>query len=159
MDPVLALSLVLTLVASTTALGLWWRARTGRVVTVATDAKSRGHQVSPADLASTASFGERATLLQFSTEFCARCPAARVLLAQIASEHLGVSHLDVDLTHRADLARRFDILQTPTTFILDATGLVRARVGGAPHSRVVSAHLETIAGFGAADGNRHVTAA
>src|SRR4051794_11895309 len=92
----------LALVAAASALGIWLRRRDGRVQT--TDATTR---VSPADVATTQPFGEHATLLQFSTEFCARCPQTRTLLGALAEERPGVRHLDIDLTHRPDIARRF----------------------------------------------------
>ena len=63
--------------------------------------------------------GDRATLLQFSTEMCSRCPGVHRTLGAIAEEREGVLHLDVDLTHRPDIAKHFHVLQTPTTLILD----------------------------------------
>lgn len=91
-------------------------------------------------------FGERATLLQFSTELCARCPGTRRLLADVAAGNDGVRHLDVDLTHRPDLARRFGVLQTPTVLVLDGAGVPRTRIGGPPQRGTVDAELERIGG-------------
>src|SRR6478735_9071775 len=90
----------LALVAAATALGVWLRRRDGRVQQ--TDAATR---VRPWDVATTEDFGEEATLLQFSTEFCARCPQTRALLGTVAAERPGVRHVDIDLTHRPDIAR------------------------------------------------------
>lgn len=100
--------------------------------------------ITPTDVATQAPFGTHATLLQFSTELCARCPGTRKLLADVADSHPGVTHLDVDLTHRADLANRFSILQTPTTLILDGRGRVSARVGGVPNHARISQHLDDL---------------
>ncbi|OCG73850.1 thioredoxin family protein [Microbacterium sediminis] len=91
-------------------------------------------------------FGERATLLQFSTEVCAKCPATRRLLADVAASRPGVRHVDVDLTHRPDLARRFRVLQTPTVLVLDGAGAPHARIGGAPPRATVIAELDRIGG-------------
>ncbi|KQQ95600.1 hypothetical protein ASF62_03585 [Leifsonia sp. Leaf325] len=172
MQWILALAAALALVAATTALGFWLRSRDGRItVTHAADEASAAGAtpssagssstaapastlasppaaliVTPADVDSDEQFGENATLLQFSTEFCSRCPQTRVVLGAIAGEHVGVRHLDVDLTHRPDIARRYNVLQTPTTLILDGRGTVRARVGGAPDRRAVSDRLTTIIG-------------
>ena len=55
-----------------------------------------------------------------------------------------MSHVDVDVTRRADIASRFNLLQSPTTFILDARGVVRARIGGAPRRAELAAELERI---------------
>ena len=88
--------------------------------------------------------GEQATLLQFSTEMCSRCPGVHRTLAALASEHEGVRHLDVDLTHRPDIARHFQVMQTPTTLILDRSGVVRSRIGGAPRRDLLTAELTRI---------------
>ncbi|TFC54939.1 MULTISPECIES: thioredoxin family protein [unclassified Cryobacterium] len=146
MNPAAALLVLVLLVALTTALGLVWRRRQGQL-TSSTDSVDA---VTAAQLGLTVSntpmvFGAEATLLQFSTEFCARCPGTSVLLGQVADARTGVRHVEVDLTHRADLARRFKVLQTPTTLVLDRAGRVRARVGGVPNRAALHAHLDDLA--------------
>jgi hypothetical protein len=42
------------------------------------------------------------------------------------------------------LASKFHIMQTPTTFILDSSGTVRARIGGAPKPADIRAELDRI---------------
>ncbi|MEN2737882.1 thioredoxin family protein [Microbacterium sp. X-17] len=86
-------------------------------------------------------FGRSATLVQFSTEMCAKCPGVRRTLTAVADAHDGVRHVDVDLTHRPDIARDFGILQTPTTLILDGRGVIRTRLGGALRRDVVETEL------------------
>lgn len=140
MNPLTALAVVLALVAGATALGVAWRSRQGRIAPVA------GVVLTPTDVASDVPFGDTATLLQFSTELCARCPGTARLLSSVAGSRPGVAHLDVDLTHRADLANRFAILQTPTTLILDGSGRVRARIGGVPHRAGIARHLDDLTG-------------
>ena len=141
-----ALGILLGLVAVATAGGLVWRATTGR------SRAARGDQVlAPADV-DVAAFGDRATLLQFSTEFCAPCRSTARVLGSIAEDADGVRHLEVDLTDRPDLADRFRILQTPTTLVLDGTGAVRARIGGAARADDVRTTLHRILG------SDHVTA-
>jgi len=145
MNPVTALLVLLALVAATAGLGWAWRRRQGRVRTVASTPDTvTADQLGVAG-ADAASFGQQATLLQFSTEFCSRCPGTANLLRQVADARSGVTHLDVDLTHRADLAARFNILQTPTTLVLDGAGHVRARVGGVPDRTALYAHLDVLA--------------
>ncbi|MCU1447629.1 thioredoxin family protein [Cryobacterium sp.] len=143
MHPAAALLVIVLLVAGASALGLLWRRRQGRLT--AGSGLGAAEQVSAAQLGSDEPLGRQATLLQFSTEFCSRCPGTAVLLRTIADARSGVSHLDVDLTHRADLARRFNILQTPTTLVLDGAGRVRARVGGVPNRAALHAHLDDLA--------------
>ncbi|GAB2839978.1 TlpA family protein disulfide reductase [Microbacterium insulae] len=93
--------------------------------------------------------GETATLLQFSTELCARCPGVHRTLSAIADAHEGVRHLDVDLTHRPDIARHFHVLQTPTTLVLDRDGVVRTRFGGTPSRDVLELELQRLTAEGA----------
>ncbi|MWV60243.1 hypothetical protein GRS92_15530 [Rathayibacter sp. VKM Ac-2754] len=88
--------------------------------------------------------GGVATVVQFSTEFCTRCPAVHRMLADISRQRPGVVHLDVDLTHRADLADRFHVRQTPTLLVLDADGVPRTRIGGAPTRGVVLDELDRL---------------
>jgi thiol-disulfide isomerase/thioredoxin len=85
--------------------------------------------------------GEAATLLQFSTEMCTRCPGVHRMLSAVAADFEGVRHLNVDLTHRPDIARHFHVLQTPTTLILDRHGAVQSRIGGVPGRDVLELEL------------------
>lgn len=135
-----AILVVLGLIAVSTVLGVIWKRRTGRVASTAGDAQI----VRPADVGAQQPFGERATLLQFSTEFCAYCPATRRVLGAIAERTDGVAHVDVDLTHSPELAQRFRVLQTPTTLLLDERGAVRGRIGGAPRRDELEASLASI---------------
>lgn len=90
--------------------------------------------------------GARATLVQFSSEMCAHCATVHRTLAEIAEGTDGVMHLDVDLTRRPDLARRFHVLQTPTTLILDADGVTQTRFGGPPRRDVLELELARVTG-------------
>ncbi|MDF2578855.1 MAG: thiol reductase thioredoxin [Microbacterium sp.] len=85
--------------------------------------------------------GRTATLLQFSTETCHRCPAVHRTLAEMARDSDDIVHLDVDVTDRPDIARRFQISQTPTTLVLDGRGVVRTRFGGVPRRDVVQLEI------------------
>ena len=66
--------------------------------------------------------GERATLLQFSSAFCAPCRATRRILADVAGVVPGVTHVEIDAEHHLALVRRIGVLRTPTTLVLDAAG-------------------------------------
>lgn len=90
------------------------------------------------------SLGSEATLLQFSTEMCSRCPGVHRTLAAIADDRAGVAHLDVDLTHRPDIAKHFHVLQTPTTLILDRDGMIQTRFGGTPSRSAVELELARV---------------
>ncbi|MDT0186240.1 thioredoxin family protein [Microbacterium sp. ARD31] len=90
--------------------------------------------------------GESATLLQFSTEMCAKCPGVHRLLSTVADGREGVRHLDIDVTHRPDIARHFHVLQTPTTLMLDRHGVVQTRFGGVPTRDVLELELTRLTG-------------
>ena len=139
MSPVVIVGILVGLVAFTTVLGLVWKARTGRVRTIRSGAVGGNIVYLPE-----VPLDGNATLLQFSTEVCAPCVPTRRVLGQIAESTAGVNHVDFDLTHRPDVAAQFNVLQTPTTLILDRTGAIRARIGGAPRRADVVAALETI---------------
>jgi thiol-disulfide isomerase/thioredoxin len=139
MDPI-AIALTLAgLVALATALGLAWKSTQGRVRH--TDGRTI---VRAADVPGVRRFARGATLLQFSTEVCAPCVATRSVLGDVAGSRTGVAHIDLDVTHRPDLASRFHVMQTPTTLILDRRGVVRARIGGAPRRDALVAELDRI---------------
>lgn len=131
--PLLAAAVLLLLA---TTIGATWRVLDGRA------RRGSGTIVDPDDVGlARAAFGEVATLLQFSTETCARCPATRRLLTEVARSQPGVHHVEVDLTHRIDLASRFGVLATPTTLVLDRRRRVHSRIVGAPRPEAVAAAL------------------
>lgn len=85
--------------------------------------------------------GERATLLQFSSAFCAPCRATRRVLAEVAAAVPGVVHVEVDAEHHLELVRRLGVTRTPTTLVLDADGREVSRASGAPKRDEVMATL------------------
>ena len=136
MSPTLALALAVGLVVLTGAAGLVIRARDGR-------RRSGGRlRFDPRD--ADAALGARATLVQFSAETCARCPQVRRVLTSYAAEDDTLAHVEVDLTHRPDLSSRYRVLQTPTTFVVDGTGAVRARFHGVPQPRALTEALASV---------------
>jgi len=89
--------------------------------------------------------GERATLLQFSTAFCAPCRATRRVLADVADAVPGVTHVEVDAEQHLDAVRALGVTRTPTTLVLDAAGREVARAGGAPRKEQVLTALAAAA--------------
>lgn len=88
--------------------------------------------------------GERATLVQFSSAFCAPCRATRRILGEVAEIVPGVVHLEVDAEHHLDLVRRLDILRTPTTLVIDGAGNEIARATGAPRKEQVLSAISAV---------------
>jgi thiol-disulfide isomerase/thioredoxin len=87
--------------------------------------------------------GERATLLQFSSAFCAPCRATRRTLADVADVVPGVVHVEVDAEQHLDLVRALGVLRTPTTLVLDGAGRELTRATGAPRRAQVLGALES----------------
>jgi thiol-disulfide isomerase/thioredoxin len=140
MDWLPALLAVVALPAGAAAVGLAWRSRTGRVRPAHDDGATRDLGLAPDAL------GDAATLVQFSTTYCSRCPSTARQLESIAHDYAGVRHVEVDLTHRPEVADRFHVLQTPTTLILDARGALTARIAGVPRAHDVRDRLDELTG-------------
>ena len=132
------LVLLAVVVVAATAYGLWHRASSGRMRTTrATDVQEPAF--GEADLGGP--LGERATLVQFSSAFCAPCRATRRVLDQAASQVEGVRHVEIDAESNLDLVRRLDVRKTPTVFVLDSRGAVVRRAVGQPRMPDVVAAL------------------
>ncbi len=87
--------------------------------------------------------GRQATLVQFSTAFCAPCRPTRQILAQVAGMADGVTHVEIDAAARLDLVRRLRINSTPTVLVLGPDGGVVKRAVGLPRKADVIAALGT----------------
>jgi thiol-disulfide isomerase/thioredoxin len=85
--------------------------------------------------------GQRATLVQFSSAFCAPCRATRVILAEVAGATDGVTHVEIDAESHLDLVRRLDIRRTPTVLVLGPDGRITTRASGQPKKADVIAAL------------------
>jgi len=90
--------------------------------------------------------GTRATLLQFSSAFCAPCRATRQLLADVAGRSDGVAHVEIDVAARADLVRQLDIRRTPTVFVLGPRGQIAGRASGLPRRSEITGALAQATG-------------
>jgi thiol-disulfide isomerase/thioredoxin len=88
--------------------------------------------------------GRQATLVQFSTAFCAPCRPTRQILAQVADMADGVRHVEVDAAARLDLVRRLRISSTPTVLVLDPRGAIVKRASGLPRKADVIAALGAV---------------
>ncbi len=160
-----AVVLVVVLIAAA-AFGLYRRATDGRMRTTSTPAAAPAAVELPADTEGSqhvpgtghggghahggdrmdagdlgVELGSRATLVQFSSAFCAPCRSTRVVLEEVVGMVDGVTHVEVDAESHLDLVRRLDVRRTPTVLVLDSTGLVRVRAAGAPRKADVIAAL------------------
>jgi thiol-disulfide isomerase/thioredoxin len=152
--------LVVVLVAASAA-GFGLRARSGRFqgqrstpISARTDpgdsgqAADRGPALTAADLG--APLGERATLVQFSTEFCTYCGPTRQLLAEVAGARPGIAFVEIDAADRMDLTRRLRVMATPTVLVLDADGTIERRSSGQQRKSDVLAAVGAVLGEDAA---------
>ena len=137
------IALIATLVLVVLVAGAWWRFSTGRAKLVRS-----GEIVDLGKLKATeggkpiTSFGKKVTPLQFSTEFCSICVQTAKLYKNLEKTTPGLKHIEVDVTDRMDLAAHFNLMQTPTTLILNKHVKLMARIGGAPRENEIAAEIE-----------------
>lgn len=105
-------------------------------------AAAGGRRVTTAEIGQP--LGERATLLQFSSAFCAPCRATRRVLAEVADMTEGIAHVEIDAESHLDLVRELGILRTPTVLVLAADGRIVRRASGQPRK------VDVIGALGAA---------
>jgi thiol-disulfide isomerase/thioredoxin len=122
--------------AVASAYGVLHRKRSGRVRVRGRD---DGKRLGPAELGG--ELGERATLVQFSSAFCAPCRATRRVLGEVADMVPGVTHVEIDAEAHLGLVRDLEILKTPTVLVLDADGRIVRRATGQPRKADVIAAL------------------
>jgi thiol-disulfide isomerase/thioredoxin len=142
--------LLVALVAAT-AFGLYRAARDGRFRGTR-EVRAASDVPAPEEAATSvldgsglaADLGDRATLLQFSSAFCAPCRVTRRVLGEVAQVVPGVAHVEVDAEQHLDLVRRLGVLRTPTTLVLDAHGREVSRAAGAPKRDEVMATLARV---------------
>ena len=144
------IAVVVVLVVASTA-GFAMRLRQGRFSkSVRTDAadsarsSASGPVLTAADLG--APLGQRGTLVQFSTEFCAYCGPTRELLTEVARTRDGLAFVEVNADDRMDLARRLRVLTTPTVLVLAADGMIAGRAAGRPRRSDVLAAVGSVLG-------------
>lgn len=140
MTPPVALAAVLALLALASVLGAFLKRRGGRVREV-----DSGARIDPVDFGAT-EFGADGSVVQFSTEYCARCPGVRRQLSELVRDRAALTFLHVDVTDDPGLARKYGLLQTPTVLLIDGSGAPRAHLSG-PLSRATLTHaLENFTG-------------
>lgn len=146
--PVVEVVVLVAVLLGASAFGVWRLRTDGRVTggrrndLPRDDGANADDRLTTADLG--APLGERATLLQFSSAFCAPCRSTRQVLGSVAEAVPGVSHVEVDAEAHLDLVRRLDIRRTPTTLVLDRTGQEVRRAAGVPRNDDVVAALSEV---------------
>ncbi|GAA2627551.1 TlpA family protein disulfide reductase [Paractinoplanes durhamensis] len=108
------------------------REEPGVVEAAARDASAAGESLDQGLLDRLGIGPAQATLLQFSSAFCAPCRAVRRISGEVAELLPGVQHVEVDAESHLAEVRELNIWRTPTLLILDAGGQVVKRATGVP---------------------------
>jgi thiol-disulfide isomerase/thioredoxin len=132
------LPLVIVLVLAS-AYGFWWKRSRGAI---RSNKAIPGHQLTAAKLGE--ALGSRATMVQFSSAFCAPCRATHLLLAQMVLTMDDVKHIHIDAESHLELVRELDIRSTPTTLFINKDGVEVGRAAGTPKREQVLAALSNI---------------
>jgi len=119
-----SLSLLVLILLISTLVGLLYRRKNGVI------RKKRRLHIAEAEFAGI--YGERVTILQFSTTFCSQCRAAKSLISDVVKDQKDISYLEIDAESNLALVRKVDVRSTPTTIFLDKGGFEIARATGAP---------------------------
>ncbi|HEY7272955.1 MAG TPA: thioredoxin family protein [Actinoplanes sp.] len=132
MDPV-GLGVAAAVLVLGLAIGVWWRSTGGRLRAARPDTGAGDpDRIEPALLTALGAEPAAATLLQFSSAFCAPCRAVRRVSADVAALLPGVRHVEVDAEAHMDAVRALNVWRTPTLFVLDAGGRIVQRATGVP---------------------------
>ena len=129
----------LIVLAIASAYGVWWKKSRGAI---RTNKSEPGHRMN-ADLLGE-DLGSRATMVQFSSAFCAPCKATHALLSQMVIAMDDVKHIHIDAESHLELVRQLDIRSTPTTIFLNREGIEVGRAAGTPKREQVLAALNAI---------------
>ena len=125
--------------AIASAYGLWYQRSRGAIRTVKA---VPGHRLGAEVLGE--ALGSRATMVQFSSAFCAPCRATHTLLSQMVTAMADVKHVHIDAESHLELVRQLDIRSTPTTLFLNSEGVEVGRAAGTPKREQVLAALNAI---------------
>jgi thiol-disulfide isomerase/thioredoxin len=88
--------------------------------------------------------GARATMVQFSSDFCTPCRATKVVLEDMVKTMTDVRYAHIDAESHLELVRELNILSTPTTLFLNGAGVEVGRAMGTPKRAQVHAALAAI---------------
>jgi len=116
--------LLVFVLISASGIGIYYQRRNGVIK------RKKRLRLSPTELGS--GYGDRATIVQFSTTFCSSCRAAKALIKDVVKDQSDIAYLEIDAESNLELVRKVDIKSTPTTLFLDKDGFEIARATGAP---------------------------
>jgi len=129
---------ILVVIGAATAYGLWYQKSRGKIQSKEIPSKALTSAIIGGEL------GSRVTLVQFSSAFCTPCRATRTLLESVVNDLGDVRHVEIDAETNLELVRKLDIRSTPTTLILNSSGVEVGRAVGAPKRDQVLAAIAAI---------------
>jgi thiol-disulfide isomerase/thioredoxin len=132
MNNILLLVLILLIALS---LGFWLKVSQGSIKS------AKPHKNFASEFSKFGSLGNAATLIQFSTDFCANCPGSKRMMKEIATNTLGVKFIEIDAQNNIGLTKQLNVLSTPTILIVDSQGEELARVSGKPQKKSIENFL------------------
>jgi thiol-disulfide isomerase/thioredoxin len=121
---------LVAVLALATAFGLWRRRVDGKFNETKATSVAKEQHLTAGQLGQP--LGDVATLVEFSSAFCAPCRATRKVLDRVVDDVHGIALIEIDAEQRLDLTRQFGVMRTPTVLILDSEGVVRHRAAGQP---------------------------
>ena len=124
MENFVALAVVVILAS---LIGIWSRSNQGSIKS------AKLHPNFSLDYSQFGQMGKKATLVQFSTQFCSICPASKEILTEISNNQTGVEFIEIDAEENLHLTKKLSILSTPTVLIIDELGEEVARFSGRPN--------------------------
>ncbi len=132
------LLVVLAVIAVAAVLGLWWRARDGRV-REGGDGRFSPDQLDRVGLDAITRTG---AALLLGSPTCAPCVTVRGILGEVADERRDFRWTYVDAADHMDIADAHHVMRVPTLFVLDGRGRILARTSGVPAKRDLLAVLD-----------------
>jgi thiol-disulfide isomerase/thioredoxin len=119
-----------------TCFGFYYRKRSGLL-------KSK-YGLNPLSIELDLVFGEKATIILFSSAFCSQCRIAKSVITNKVKFFPEISYVEIDAESNLKLVRELNILSTPTTIILNQERFEFARAVGVPKNFQLEKLLKSI---------------
>ncbi|KZF11041.1 thiol reductase thioredoxin [Rhodococcus sp. EPR-157] len=133
----IGITVLLVVLVAATAFGLVYRSRAGKVRV----SESAGSPELRALLLAAGAPLDAPVVLHFSADWCGPCAAVRRVVGQVLSDLEGPVDLELDIDANPELARAMNVMSLPTTFVLGAGLVERARISGVPKAEALRSAL------------------
>lgn len=134
----LRLLIVLAVIGLAALVGVWWRARDGRVRDGG-DGRFTPEQLRQVGLDAVTRTG---AALLLGSPTCAPCATVKTILGEVADDRPDFRWTSVDAADHLGLADAHRVMRVPTLFVLDSRGRILARTSGVPARRDLLAVLD-----------------